>query len=44
MTQSRQEQYYTLIDELLRCPNGQEPDLLGANNELIDNLSLSQNI
>ena len=27
MTQSRQEQYYTLIDELLRCPNGEEPDL-----------------
>ena len=36
MTQSRQEQYYTLIDELLRCPNGEEPDLLHTNRELLD--------
>lgn len=36
MTPQRQEQYFNLIDELLRCPNGGEPELLSANAELID--------
>ncbi|MEA5533406.1 hypothetical protein [Crocosphaera sp. XPORK-15E] len=36
MTQPRQEQYFNLIDELIRCPNGSEPDVLSSNTELID--------
>jgi len=36
MTEERQTQYFDLIDELLRCPNGQEPDVLEAKPELID--------
>ena len=36
MTDERQTQYYNLIDELLRCPNGQEPEILEAQPELID--------
>ncbi len=36
MTVSRQEQYLGLIDQLMRCPNGEEPNLLTANSELVD--------
>ncbi|MBD2137057.1 hypothetical protein H6F32_05530 [Anabaena sp. FACHB-1237] len=36
MTQERQTQYFNLIDELLQCPNGQEPEVLEAQPELID--------
>ena len=36
MTDERQTQYFNLIDELLQCPNGQEPDVLEAKPELID--------
>ena len=36
MTDERQTQYFNLIDELLQCPNGQEPDVLEAQPELID--------
>jgi len=36
MTDERQTQYFNLIDELLQCPNGQEPDVLEAKSELID--------
>jgi hypothetical protein len=36
MTDERQTQYFNLIDELLQCPNGQEPEVLEANPELID--------
>lgn len=32
----RQEQYYQLIDRLLRCPNGKEPEVLDASADLID--------
>ncbi len=32
----RQEEYYKLIDRLLRCPNGKEPEILDANADLID--------
>lgn len=36
MTDQRQTQYFNLIDELLQCPNGQEPEVLEAKPELID--------
>lgn len=36
MSDERQNQYYNLIDELLRCPNGQEPEILESQPELID--------
>jgi hypothetical protein len=36
MTEERQTQYFNLIDELLRCPNGQEPEVLEAQTDLID--------
>lgn len=32
----RQEEYYKLIDRLLRCPNGKEPEVLDASADLID--------
>ncbi len=32
----RQEEYFKLIDLLLRCPNGKEPEVLDANKDLID--------
>ena len=32
----RQEEYYKLIDRLLRCPNGKEPEVLDARADLID--------
>ncbi|WP_066377325.1 MULTISPECIES: hypothetical protein [unclassified Anabaena] len=34
--QERQSLYFNLIDELLKCPNGEEPAILEANQELID--------
>ncbi len=34
--EQRQEQYLKLIEELLACPNGQEPDILDAQPDLID--------
>lgn len=36
LTEQRQEQYFQLIDQLLRCPNGQEPEILDAQSDLID--------
>ena len=36
MTEERQIQYFDLIDRLLRCPNGEEPEVLEAHPELID--------
>ncbi|HBB30350.1 MAG TPA: hypothetical protein DDZ80_32910 [Cyanobacteria bacterium UBA8803] len=36
MTQERQELYFNLIDQLLRCPNGQEPEVLNTQFDLID--------
>lgn len=32
----RQEEYFQLIDRLLHCPNGKEPEVLDASAELID--------
>ncbi|MGD1807121.1 hypothetical protein ACP6PL_17030 [Dapis sp. BLCC M126] len=36
MEEQRQEQYYELIDKLVKCPNGKEPDVLDENLELVD--------
>jgi hypothetical protein len=36
MMEERQRQYLQLIEQLMRCPNGQEPDVLDAHEELID--------
>lgn len=36
MTEQRQQLYINLIEELFRCPNGQEPELLDAHLDLID--------
>ncbi|WGV23931.1 hypothetical protein [Halotia branconii] len=36
MTEERQVQYFDLIDQLLKCPNGQEPEVLESQPELID--------
>ncbi|WP_414580940.1 hypothetical protein [Scytonema sp. PCC 10023] len=36
MTQQREDLYFNLIDQLLRCPNGQEPEVLEAQPELLD--------
>ncbi len=36
MTAQRQDQYFKLIDELMKCPNGQEPEVLSNNEELLD--------
>jgi hypothetical protein len=30
------EDYFALIDKLLSCPNGQEPEIIQANQSLID--------
>ena len=35
-TNNRQEEYYKLIDRLLRCPNGKEPEVLEASADLLD--------
>lgn len=34
--EERQNQYFQLIDTLLKTPNGQEPEVLQSNSELID--------
>lgn len=36
MTDNRQDRYLDLIDRLLRCPAGQEPDILDAQPDLLD--------
>ncbi|MGE5655032.1 MAG: hypothetical protein ACM37W_00160 [Actinomycetota bacterium] len=36
MNQDRQEAYLNLIEQVLTCPKGQEPEILGASPELID--------
>ncbi|WP_375512154.1 hypothetical protein [uncultured Nostoc sp.] len=36
MSEERQKLYFNLIDELLKCPNGQEPEVLESKPELID--------
>ncbi|MDC0833238.1 hypothetical protein POG22_09495 [Geitlerinema sp. CS-897] len=32
----RQERYFDLIDRLLKCPNGKEPEVLDAASDLLD--------
>ncbi|MBO9997778.1 MAG: hypothetical protein J7641_02025 [Cyanobacteria bacterium SID2] len=32
----RQERYFDLIDRLLKCPNGQEPEILDGASDLLD--------
>ncbi|OUL24047.1 hypothetical protein BV372_29325, partial [Nostoc sp. T09] len=36
MNEQRLEAYYQLIESLLNCPNGEEPEILAANTELLD--------
>lgn len=36
ITEDRLNHYLSLIDELIRCPNGTEPDVLEAQPELLD--------
>ena len=36
MDEQKQEQYFELIDKLVQCPNGKEPDVLDENIELVD--------
>ncbi|PMB12299.1 hypothetical protein CEN48_17720 [Fischerella thermalis CCMEE 5282] len=36
MTEERQNLYFDLIDQLLSCPNGQEPEVLETQPELLD--------
>jgi len=36
MSNSRQDQYFDLIDQLLKCPSGQEPAVLDSQPELLD--------
>jgi hypothetical protein len=36
MTDHRQDQYFDLIDRLLKCPSGHEPDVLDSQPELLD--------
>lgn len=36
MTEQRQALYFDLIDKLINCQNGQEPEILEQDSELID--------
>ncbi|MFQ4168339.1 hypothetical protein [Scytonema millei] len=36
MTEQRQDLYINLIEQLLNCPNGQEPEILDAQPDLLD--------
>lgn len=36
MSEDRQTLYMELIDQLLHCPNGQEPEILDAHIDLVD--------
>lgn len=36
ITEQRQDQYLQLIEQLLGCPNGQEPEVLDAQPDLLD--------
>ncbi|NJM89408.1 MAG: hypothetical protein HC847_21870 [Hydrococcus sp. RU_2_2] len=36
MTEQREDLYMAVINQLLECPNGQEPEILDNNVELID--------
>jgi hypothetical protein len=36
MSEHSQDQYFNLIDQLLKCPSGQEPEVLDSQPELLD--------
>jgi len=36
MSEQREERYFNLIDRLLRCPNGEEPQVLDSEPDLLD--------
>jgi len=36
MVEQRQDQYFQLIERLLECPSGQEPEILDSQPELLD--------
>ncbi|NJO43906.1 MAG: hypothetical protein HC769_23365 [Cyanobacteria bacterium CRU_2_1] len=36
MSEHRQDQYFNLIDQLLKCPSGQEPQVLDSQPDLLD--------
>ncbi|MBD2459872.1 hypothetical protein H6G89_02335 [Oscillatoria sp. FACHB-1407] len=36
MSDTRQDQYFNLIDRLLKCPSGQEPEILDSQPDLLD--------
>ncbi|MEG4810684.1 hypothetical protein QUA82_23515 [Microcoleus sp. F8-D3] len=36
MSENRQDRYFNLIDRLLKCPSGQEPEVLDSQPELLD--------
>jgi hypothetical protein len=36
MSENSQDQYLDLIDRLLKCPSGQEPEVLDSQPELLD--------
>jgi len=36
MSDNRQERYFNLIDQLLKCPSGQEPEILDSEPDLLD--------
>lgn len=36
MSEDRQNRYMLLIDQLLNCPNGQEPEILDSHPDLLD--------
>jgi cytochrome c-type biogenesis protein CcmH/NrfF len=36
MSDNRQERYFNLIDQLLKCPSGQEPEILDSQPDLLD--------
>jgi hypothetical protein len=36
MSEPRQDQYFSLIDQLLKCPSGQEPEVLDGQPDLLD--------
>jgi len=36
MPESRQDRYFNLIDQLMKCPNGQEPAVLDSQPDLLD--------
>jgi len=36
MSEQREERYFNLIDRLLRCPSGEEPQVLDSEPDLLD--------